>query len=563
MVFGYLKCWKYAYYTHVVVVVYALALCHDVQASTDYTEYAMEQSLLTASADFHAYEDAWSVTFTNIKDVNFHVIFFQICSDDSSVYSQCNEQDSDAAASTLQTCDELVHTLNTSHWYNRHLHNTLHNTLHTADASTSSEFCQAIHESPDTLQTLTDNVIVDGTSPFVLVRQPLSLVVFNKETLLQQWTTSSSDNAYVFGIRITRVLSLTHMFATYTSILFVGMNKPKQSFFSFSVQNPCTAVGYAAPEYGAVKLNTHNNVQRCMLTCRIDTLRVPYNAVPPTNDQLNQSHAAYLALNQKYACKRFAASWATIFFSFSLETNMIVGQGYNQIFFDALDALAFKLEEVLSAYIPNSIALAIPNTVYHEQSFQEALRHMASVTCALEQCTNQYYPNEQGWVNDAFLFDRRRARHLLRTMQVHSVRVDGVLITEHMPLLTNSSYRVTIVHALQQAIEQHASTLQIDDENMQIVSVEQVDVERVLGFATAEALKTTPVTPKPGGPGMVWSLVDDVRSEYGDDYTAYIFLAVLGVIVLAAVALCCMWAKKRKKFKSYGGRDYRAAAVSI
>ena len=47
-------------------------------ANTDYTEYAMEQSLLTASADFHAYEDAWSVTFTNIKDVNFNVIFFAV-----------------------------------------------------------------------------------------------------------------------------------------------------------------------------------------------------------------------------------------------------------------------------------------------------------------------------------------------------------------------------------------------------------------------------------------------------------------------------------------------------
>lgn len=535
------------------------ALTMTARATTDYTEYSMEQSFLTASADFHAYEDAWSVTFTNIKDVNFHVIFFQICSDNSSVYSQCSEQDSDTAASTLQTCENLVHTLNTTHWYNRYLHDT----LHTADISTTTEFCQAIHKSPDTLQTLSDNVVADDTSSFVLVRQPLSLVVFNKPTLLQQWTTSSSDNAYVLGIRITRVLGLTNMFATYSSILFVGMNKPKQSFFSFSVQNPCTAVGYASPEFGGVKLQTYNNVQRCVMTCRIDTLRVPYNAVPPTNDQLNQSHPAYLALNQKYACKRFAASWAAIFFSFSLETNMIVGQGYSQIFFDAIDALAFKLEQILSEDIPNSIALGIPNTIYHEQSFQESLRHMASITCALEQCTNQYYPNEEGWVNDAFSFDRRRARHLLHTMQVHSVRVDGVLITEHMPLLTNSSYRVEIVHALQQAIEQHASTLQIDDENMQIVSVEQVDVERVLGFATEEALKTTPVTPKPGGPGMVWSLVDDVRSEYGNDYTAYIGFAVFGVIVLAAIILCCIWAKKRKNYKSYGGRDYRAAAVSI
>ena len=527
-------------------------------ANTDYTEYAMEQSLLTASADFHAYEDAWSVTFTNIKDVNFNVIFFEICSD----HNKCDADNSDAAASTLRTCDELTHMLNATHWYNQYLHNTFHN----GNAFDSLEFCKTIYESPDSIQTLADDVISDNASPsapFVRVRQPLSLVVFNKESLLQQWTTSSDQNTYVLGIRITRVLVLTHKFATYNSVLFVGMNKPKQSFFSFSVQNPCTAVGYAAPEFGGVQLKTHNGIQRCVMTCRIDTLRVPYSAVPPTNDQLNQSHTAYLSLKQKYACKRFPGSWAAIFFSFSLESNMIVGQGYSQIFFDAIDALAFKLEQIMSANIPNTIALGVPNTIYHEQSFQQSMRHMADVTCALEQCTNQFYPNEEGWVNNAFSFDRRRARHLLHTMQVHSVRVDGVLITEHMPLLTNSSYRVRIVHELQEAIEQHASTLQIDDENMQIVNVEQVDVERVLGFATAEALHVAPVTPQPGGPGMVWSLVDDVRSEYDNDPTAYILLAVLGTIVLAAVVLCCMWAKQRKKVKTYGGRDYRAAAVSI
>ena len=523
--------------------------------AADFNEYAMEQSTLGSKAEYHAYEDAWGVTFTNIKAIDFHVIFFQVCS----THSACENELSDSTASVLMSCGELTENLNNSIWYNSYLHPTL-GTVERANA-----LCTEIKTHPDTLQMDADSIIIDSStstpSPFLKVRQPLSLMLMNKPHLLQKWAPPRSNFAHTLILRITRIVALSQKFATYQSILRVDMQVPQQSFLTFSVQNPCTAAGYSAPEFGAVKLEKFDDMDRCMLTCRVDTLRKPYNAIPPTLDQLNTSHPAHQVLPQRYVCATFPSDWAVFFFAFSLETNMLAGQGYTQVFFDAIDALALKLQQIMSEHVENSVSLGIPNTIYYPESFEAQMRSMASITCALTQCLNTFYPNTEGWVNTNYIFNRRR---LLHTMQVHTVRVDGMLITSNMRVLQESTFRLHVLSTLRSAVETHASTLDFEDDSVQVVGIEEVDMERVLGFASPAALyiPPPPVTPSTKPSTKEWSFMQQFKESEEDDPTIYFVVGIITVVLGAMCFLFCAWGRKRKNQRQRHGNVYQPAELA-
>lgn len=523
-------------------------------------DYSIGQSTISSTAEFHAYEDAWSISFDNVRDIDFHVLFIQICSS----RSECLEYaGADETASSIATCDALTHTLNSSVWHNQYLQQVMRS------PAESAAFCSQLRTQADAVQVHADDILRDNEQHlFLRVRQPLSLMLLNIEGMLSTWTPPDPalpDFAYTLTVRLTRVLVLAEQFAIYQSILTINMHKPQQSFFTFGVQNPCTAIGYAAPERGAVQLQTHNGDQRCVVTCRVDTLRLPFNAAPPTRSQLNATHPDYTALPTKYQCAVFPSNWATVFFAFSLETNMLLGQGYTQVFFDGIDRLAKTVQDSLASTISSTIVFGVPETIYYQQSFQAQLRNMATVTCALTQCENSFYPSEEGWVNNQYLFARRR---LLRTMQIHSLRVDGALVTDDMRLLTNSSFRVYVLDSLRRLIETHASSLEVSDNSLQVVDIEQVDIERVLGFASPAALyvPSPPVPATPSGnvsaPSSIWSIVDGKVESAEDTYTLWLLAAILAVIVLSLCFVACITARNHKKQRRDAGNTYRAATLA-
>jgi hypothetical protein len=523
-------------------------------------DYSIGQSTISSTAEFHAYEDAWSISFDNVRDIDFHVLFIQICSSRSECLGHAG---ADETASSIVTCDALTHTLNSSVWHNQYLQQIMRS------PAQSETFCSQLRTQADAVQVHADEILRDNEQRLLLrVRQPLSLMLLNIEGMLSTWAPPDPafpDFAYTLTVRLTRVLVLAEQFAIYQSILTINMHKPQQSFFTFGVQNPCTAIGYAAPERGAVQLQTHNGDQRCVLTCRIDTLRLPFNAAPPTRSQLNATHPDYNALPTKYQCAVIPSSWATVFFAFSLETNMLLGQGYTQVFFDGIDRLAKTVQDSLASTISTTIVLGVSDTIYYQQSFQAQLRNMATVTCALTQCENSFYPSEEGWVNSQYLFARRR---LLRTMQIHSLRVDGVLLTDDMRLLTNSSFRVYVLDSLRRLIETHASSLEVSDNSLQVVDIEQVDIERVLGFASPAALYVPPppVPATPTGnvstPSSIWSIVDGKVQSAEDAYTLWLLAGILAVIVLSLCFVACVTARNYKKQRRDAGNTYRAATLA-
>lgn len=544
---------------------FLLLACGRVHVRADYN---IGQSTLSSTAEFHAYEDAWSISFDNVQDIDFHVLFIELCSS----RSECLEYaGADETASSIVTCDALTHTLNSSVWHNQYLQQVMRSPAQTA------AFCSQLKTQADTVQMHADDILRDSEQRlFLRVRQPLSLMLLNIEAMLSKWAPPDlafPDFAYTLTVRLTRVLALAEQFAIYQSILTINMRKPQQSFFTFGVQNPCTAIGYGAPEHGTVQLQTHNGDQRCVVTCRIDTLRLPFNAAPPTRSQLNVTHPDYNALPVKYQCAMFPSNWAVVFFSFSLETNMLAGQGYTQIFFDAIDHLAKTVQDSLD--ISATVVFGVPGTIHMQETFQAQLRNMATVTCALTQCENSFYPSEEGWVNNEFLFSRRR---LLRTMQIHSLRVDGIMLTDDMRLLTSSSFRVRTLDSLRRRIETHASSLEVKDNSLQVVNIEQVDIERVLGFALPAALSAppppvpaTPTGTQPtdtiptgnvGAPSSILSVVDGKVQSAEDTYTLWLLAAILAVIVLSLCFVCCVTANKRKKQRRDAGNTYRAATLA-
>lgn len=86
-------------------------------------DYSIGQSTLSSTAEFHAYEDAWSIIFENVREIDFHVLFVQVCSSRSA----CSEYaGADETASSIVSCDALTHTLNTSAWHNQYLQQVMH-----------------------------------------------------------------------------------------------------------------------------------------------------------------------------------------------------------------------------------------------------------------------------------------------------------------------------------------------------------------------------------------------------------------------------------------------------
>ena len=147
----------------------------------------------------------------------------------------------------------------------------------------------------------------------MILRQPLSLEVVNDKDLLSLWGheinstdvgINTSRPVYEMVLRATQVLNLQRLFALHHSLVRVIFVTPTLSSMvsELSVENPCTALGYAAPEFGGVTLNEVNQRERCMWTCRVDLWRQPYNSIPPTKEQLNSSRASRLCRVGSQVC---------------------------------------------------------------------------------------------------------------------------------------------------------------------------------------------------------------------------------------------------------------------
>lgn len=441
-----------------------------------------EDSVLeVAHADFHAYENAWSVTFRSAPNAHaFDVLVFEICKPPCGADAGAMAED---GASKLYPCRALARAFVQPGWRNEYI---------AGRANESLKLCADVGDRGSPLQAQAARVLsgADG-APLALVRAPLTLVLFNEDELATGWASVVSEgearqDILSVAVRVSYITALHNMFSMRRSVLRLRVRRPVRSALSFSVQNPCTALGFSAPEFGVVSLVNVSGRLACAWFCREDYVKLPYNSAPPTRAQLNASTEDYAQLAVKYECRKPPADWAATVFGLTLEAAMLATAGeYAQTLFDAVDRLASAVRLSLVGEGEGMVLMSVASDLYHPLSFAEWARRLRAAGCAsgaVASCALEEISNPR------FVYARRR----LLAEALQNLRVDGVLIAPEAPQASQApAQRAAEVQelrvALANAIEQHIELVAEADSSLIVRSVQDVDVEAVMVTLPPEA----------------------------------------------------------------------------
>lgn len=415
-------------------------------------------------ADYHAYDNAWSVYLYKEDGYVHEVLIIEICRPPCTHALPLAEEQLDCAA--------LASSLNDTGWYNAYIASQVHN---------SSHLCDLLRSRAAVFQNSANHVL-DATEgvPLVRLRAPLVLAIFNDENFVSAWTTQVTPELVSLTMRITQVAPLQNVFVVHRSVFTVQLTRPMQSILTLSVQNPCTAVGFSAPAFASVASVSVRGRQRCMWNCRSDRIRKPYNSVPPTRDEMNASSPQHAALSLPYECLPLSSAWTATFFELTLESSMLPSDSeYAQTFYDALDRFAAAVERNLTAGRGGShvLLLAIKDSMYHPVSFEQWARDLSEAACTVSGCGVL-----SELVNPHFFYQRRR---LLAAEppgasvpgQLVDVRVEGVCVSTSAEVLDSDAGRMQLVSDLRGTLAARDAGV---DAGLVLKSVVDIDFSKML-----------------------------------------------------------------------------------
>lgn len=459
-----------------------LALLLATQAFCQKPEVIREEDsvLEVAHADFHAYENAWSVGFRSAPDAHaFDVLVFEICKPPCGADAGARAED---GLPMMYPCRALARAFTQPGWRNEYM---------AGRANESLQLCADLSDRGSPLQAQAARVLssADG-APLARVRAPLTLVLFNEDELATGWASVVSEgearpDILSVAVRVSYITALHNMFSMRRSVLRLRVRRPVRSALSFSVQNPCTALGFSAPEFGVVSLVNVSGRLVCAWFCREDYVKLPYNSAPPTRAQLNASTTDYAQLPVKYECRKPPADWVSTVFGLTLESTMLATAGeYAQTLFDAVDRLAAAVRLSLVGEGEGIVLLSISSELYHPIPFIEWARRLRAAgctdaaACAVEEISN---PN--------YVYARRR----LLAEFVQNLRVDGVFISppvaqqepgtpaqQPAAQVDRVAEAQNLRVALASAIEENIELVAESDSSLVVRSVQDVDIESVV-----------------------------------------------------------------------------------
>jgi hypothetical protein len=449
-------------------VLLALLAAHTVCSESPLSQSRILQDdsvLEVGRADFHAYENAWSVSFTHALDAHaFDLLVFELCRPPCAASS--------GAALRPQNCQSLASRFQEPGWRNDYM---------SSRANASAQLCADIHSASEAVQTLAGHVLSDASGgALVRLRAPLVLVLYNEDALVKGWMSLGTLDTLSLHVRVSYVTALQTHFLLRHSVLRIQLRRPVKAVLTLGLQNPCTAVGLSAPDFGSVSSVNVSGRQRCVWNCREDRIRMPYNSAPPTADQLNASHPAYALLDVKYECLPPPVGWTATVFGFSLETATLPSDsGYAQSLFDAIDRLAEGVRQNLLADGEGIVLLSVIDALYHPIPFEEYVQRLRLANCADADCGALAEIDNPGYI-----YQRRR----LLSEVIQSLRVEGVLIAPQKQEAISEQERVQervqevqeIRATLQSAIERNVELVSEQDSSLLIKSVMDVDVAKIL-----------------------------------------------------------------------------------
>jgi hypothetical protein len=416
-------------------------------------------------------------------------------------------------AENYMDCAALMVRFNDTGWFNAFLSSRVQN---------YSQFCDSLRLQPATLQSAVNRVLDDSEgAALVRLKAPLVLVVYNDEHLADAWSFSTAPDVVSLTVRISRVSAHRNVFLVHRSWLQLHLSRPIESLLTLSVQNPCTALGFSAPAYGSVASVNVKGRQRCMWSCRADKVRTPYNAAPPTREQVNVSSPQHAALLLPYECRHVPATWAVTFFELTLETSMLPSDSeYAQAFYDALDLLAAAVERNITRANAGShmVLLATRASAYHPVPFEQWARELLQASCAISGCGAV-----QELTNPHFFYQRRRLLSVQNPTQLYDVRVEGVCVSSVTAALQTNSGRVQLLTELRTALAAphvHAG----------------VDIRGVVDMDFSKMLFVDTVSPAPTSPPAA-SLPESASYDSLLNAGGYMALAIGFIVGLAFAVL--------------------------
>ena len=416
-----------------------------------------EGVLQVARTDFHAHENAWSVSFGDLPGHAFDLLVFELCRSHCSLVPE--------GTSRPQSCTSLAQSFQEPGWHNEYM---------ASAGNGSARLCADMHTAPRQVQVAASHVLSDETGrALALVRAPLVLVLYNEDALVKRWMSQEQQDLLGVSVCVSYVTSLRTHFVLRRSVLRVQVRRPVRDVLTFGVLNPCTAAGFSAPELGSVTGVRTNGRLRCVWHCRADSIRVPYNAPPPTREQLNVSHAEYAQLRIKYACMQPPSAWTATVFVFSLETvSLPVESGVAQSLLNALDSMAETLRQRLLASGEGIVLLSVLNEFSHPVPFDEWTRNLRVSQCASNALSCSA---SSDLVNPRFLYGRR-----LLDATLDIVRVQGVLVAPLLPEASISSPAEQAQVANIRTVLETIAEAEQADASVLIRVVQDIDVQEVV-----------------------------------------------------------------------------------
>lgn len=502
-------------YSLVPLLIHSHMLCSPgAQGDTGYVDYSIGASepMRLTGAEFHAYENAWSVTF-EVPDAN-SVLMFALCHEPCPAVSSHYRQ---------LECSQMLSIVGDPQWHNEYM------ATHVADGQM---LCEAIRSSPELVKAGITNVLSDSAGgALVRVRPPHTLVIFNEQEVMDTWMKPVGEEIS-FSFRATQLdvvaqdFGVRHFVHTVRLLSSTQRNDLRQGGLTFALGNGCTAIGLSAPDFGSVRGVSVGGRLRCVWECRGDMLRQPYNSEPPTVQQLNVSHQEYALLPVKYACLELPSAWVAVVFGFIVETSLTASDiGYAQALFDAVDRLALVVgREIASAGIVGIMIFSITDSVYHT-SFADRIGELQAAACTVANVPDSTCTDGASTVtNPDYVYSRR----LLSTSEA---KVEGLFISDDNAVFSQPSAREQHLNLLRtvlvSAIVEHSGLLSDDNGSTVLRNIEDIDFSQIVSFTIpTENTHNESTVPK--------TAADDVENSLTT------IASLLGGVIIFALCLTCI-----------------------
>jgi len=484
-------------------------ICSCLATAADlYYNIGENERMSIESAVFHAYENAWSVSF--LVPTTYSVLVFALCRE------PCPPVSSEYQ---LYGCKAMLSVLQEPPWFNQYLNSIV-------SAVDEESLCNTMRSTPAATQIALDKIITDNKGgALVRLRHPRTLVIFYEEEIIQSWMTVTNGK-YGLSFRATQIEILGEHFGIRhykDHVLLLNVtdnNKLLRGSMIFALRNVCIELGYSAPEFANVHSVLEGGRLRCVWDCRADMLRQPYNSAPPTIQQVNTSSAEYALLETKYACVKLPESYSAAVFGFSIETSLMPSDiGYEQALYDALDLLSIKVKSDLAASnLDGIIIFSIKNSVYHN-SFSEVLLRQQLAACALadaakDECQDAIQTKE----NANYVYRRRLLSDV--SLPSSSVLIEAIFIANDKNILASTENLVSLRASLVDSIQEYAADIGT------VQNIENFDFSKITTFDIPRPpIKTTP------------SPVPDANTEE----TQVVFLLLLIGLFFASFALLAIY----------------------